>query len=259
MKVSLEERDGQRGIEVTVIAPPRDPRVPRLLAAIRLCGGRISGYESASSARRRVVALADVCSVRTAGDYAELLLADGTTLQSASRLGELEAALAGAPEGDVTPQRAGYQRVCKWFLAKRRILDNALTIRPEFAAACCWGSPAGTRRWSRARTRRRSSAPSASSPKPSERGRPWARTSRARRTASFTARSIRTHPTGGCAVSMGCSWAAPGPSRNRLLGRGEWHARGGLDSATGMVLSIAIAMLAGGILQQLWFNLPALG
>ncbi|MCI1289036.1 MAG: hypothetical protein LKG35_04335, partial [Olsenella sp.] len=117
MKVSLEERDGQRGIEVTVIAPPRDPRVPRLLAAIRLCGGRISGYESASSARRRVVALADVCSVRTAGDHAELLLADGTTLQSASRLGELEAALAsGATEGDVTsnePATSAFVRVSR--------------------------------------------------------------------------------------------------------------------------------------------------
>jgi DNA-binding LytR/AlgR family response regulator len=144
MKVSLEERDGQRGIEVTVIAPPRDPRVPRLLAAIRLCGGRISGYESASSARRRVVALADVCSVRTAGDHAELLLVDGTTLQSASRLGELEAALAGgAPEGDVTanePATSAFVRVSRQEIVN---LDNALTIRPEFGSRLLLGLAGG--------------------------------------------------------------------------------------------------------------------
>jgi len=63
------------------------------------------------------------------------------------------------------------------------------------------------------------------------------------------------HPTAGGAVSMGVfvgsSWA--------VAGIGCWAvatgiARGGLDATTGMVLSIAIAMLAGGILQQLWFN-----
>lgn len=145
MKVSLQERDGQRGIEVTVIAPPRDPRVPRLLAAIRLCGGRISGYESAASARRRRVALADVSSMRTAGDHAELLLADGSTLQSASRLGELEATLVGGADAAGADAANGAAASAFVRVSRQEIvnLDNALTIRPEFGSRLLLGLAGG--------------------------------------------------------------------------------------------------------------------
>ena len=145
MKVSLQERDGQRGIEVTVIAPRRDPRVPRLLAAIRLCGGRISGYESAASTRRRMVALADVSSVRTAGDHAELLLADGSTLQSASRLGELEATLVGGADAAGADAANGAATSAFVRVSRQEIvnLDNALTIRPEFGSRLLLGLAGG--------------------------------------------------------------------------------------------------------------------
>ncbi|WP_373576472.1 hypothetical protein [Parafannyhessea umbonata] len=63
------------------------------------------------------------------------------------------------------------------------------------------------------------------------------------------------HVTAGGAVSMGAfvgsTWAV---GVFVCWAVATAIASGGLDQTTGIVLSVAVAMLAGGILQQLWFN-----
>ncbi|MGN0287925.1 MAG: LytTR family DNA-binding domain-containing protein [Atopobiaceae bacterium] len=130
MKVSLVEHEGVRGIEVTVTSQPNDPRASRLVDALRVWEGRLSGYEDPSSIRRRVVSLGEVSSVRTQGDHAVLQLADGSVLHSGSRLGQLEDALAGT----------SFVRVSRQELVN---LDNARTIRPEFGSRLVLGLEGG--------------------------------------------------------------------------------------------------------------------
>ncbi len=130
MKVRLIRRQGQRGIEVTVVAAPDDDRVDRIIDGLRSVEGRLSGYPDGASAQRRVVPLAEVSRIRTQGDHAQIALTDGTTLQSAQRLFELEAALKGT----------GFVRVSRQELVN---LDNVLTIRPEFGSRLALGLEGG--------------------------------------------------------------------------------------------------------------------
>lgn len=93
MMVRLIQREGQRGIEVTVPSAPGDQRAERLADRLRTAGGRLTAYVRQTGTERRVVPLASVASIRSDGDHALVRLADGTTLHSPSRLFELEATL----------------------------------------------------------------------------------------------------------------------------------------------------------------------
>jgi DNA-binding LytR/AlgR family response regulator len=93
MMVRLIQREGQRGIEVTVLSAPGDQRAEHLADRLRTAGGRLTAYVRQTGTKRRVVPLASIASIRSNGGHALVRLVDGTTLHSPSRLFELEATL----------------------------------------------------------------------------------------------------------------------------------------------------------------------
>ncbi|MST72363.1 LytTR family DNA-binding domain-containing protein [Olsenella porci] len=130
MMVRLIQREGQRGIEVTVLSAPGDQRAERLADRLRTASGKITAYTSQTGTERRVVPLASVASIRSDGDHALVRLVDGETLHSPSRLFELEAAL----------QQTEFVRTSRQEVVN---LDNVQTIRPEFGSRLVLGLRGG--------------------------------------------------------------------------------------------------------------------
>ena len=130
MRVRVIQREGQHGIEVTVLCAPGDQRAERLADRLRTAGGRLTAYVSQTGTERRVVPLASVSSIRSDADHALVRMVDGSMLHSASRLFELEAAL----------QQTEFVRVSRQEIVN---LDNVQTIRPEFGSRLVLGLKGG--------------------------------------------------------------------------------------------------------------------
>lgn len=94
MNVSVKEEPDRRVIEVQVLSPPGSDRARRLAARIQVLGGRVWGYPSSSSTERRLVPVSEVALFEVAANRVLVRLADGTALESAQRLCEIEASLA---------------------------------------------------------------------------------------------------------------------------------------------------------------------
>jgi len=118
MVIRTVEDAGRRGIDVTILSGPGDPRVPRLVERLRACDLRLAGYPSDGTAGRQVVMLDRVAFIETSEKRAFIHTVDGAVLESPLRLFELEDALDGT----------------EFVRASRQVLlnfDHVAAIRPE--------------------------------------------------------------------------------------------------------------------------------
>ena len=89
MEIRVVEEKGRSQIEVTILSGPDNPRVAGIVRQLQMVDGKLFGYIP-GTINRRMVFLADVAWVQTNGSMALIHLATGETLESSSRLNELE-------------------------------------------------------------------------------------------------------------------------------------------------------------------------
>ena len=89
MEIRVVEEKGRSQIEVTILSGPDNPRVAGIVRQLQMVDGKLSGYIP-GTINRRMVFLADVAWVQTNGNMALIHLVTGETLESSSRLNELE-------------------------------------------------------------------------------------------------------------------------------------------------------------------------
>lgn len=92
MEIRVVEEKGRAQIEVTILSGPDDPRVSGIVRQLQMVDGKMTGYVP-GTINRRVVFLADVAWIQTDGKTTLIHLVNGETLESSSRLAELEDAL----------------------------------------------------------------------------------------------------------------------------------------------------------------------
>lgn len=92
MEIRVVEEKGRAQIEVTILSGPDDPRVSGIVRQLQMVDGKMTGYVP-GTINRRVVFLADVAWIQTDGNTTLIHLVNGETLESSSRLAELEDAL----------------------------------------------------------------------------------------------------------------------------------------------------------------------
>lgn len=92
MEIRVVEEKGRAQIEVTILSGPDDPRVSGIVRQLQMVDGKMTGYVP-GTINRRVVFLADVSWIQTDGNTTLIHLVNGETLESSSRLAELEDAL----------------------------------------------------------------------------------------------------------------------------------------------------------------------
>ncbi len=92
MEIRVVEEKGRSQIEVTILSGSDDWRVAGIVRQLQMADGKISGYVP-GTIKRRIVFLADVAWIETSENASLIHLATGETLESDSRLHELEAAL----------------------------------------------------------------------------------------------------------------------------------------------------------------------
>lgn len=92
MEIRVVEEKGRAQIEVTILSGPDDPRVSGIVRQLQMADGKMTGYVP-GTINRRVVFLADVAWIQTDGNVTLIYLVNGETLESSSRLAELEDAL----------------------------------------------------------------------------------------------------------------------------------------------------------------------
>ena len=92
MEIRVVEEKGRAQIEVTILSGPDDPRVSGIVRQLQMVDGKMTGYVP-GTINRRVVLLADVSWIQTDGNVTLIHLVNGETLESSSRLTELEDAL----------------------------------------------------------------------------------------------------------------------------------------------------------------------
>ena len=92
MEIRVVEEKGRSQIEVTILSGPDNPRVAGIVRQLQMADGKLSGYIP-GTINRRMVFLADVAWVQTNGSMVLIHLATGETLESSSRLNELEGEL----------------------------------------------------------------------------------------------------------------------------------------------------------------------
>ena len=95
MRIEVREQEGAKEIEVRIVCPPGDARVPAIVSAFQLAQGSIFGYESRTGTTKRRVPLAQISWMEAADDDTILHLADGSVLIASKRLQALEEALEG--------------------------------------------------------------------------------------------------------------------------------------------------------------------
>ena len=89
MEIRVVEEKGRTQIEVTILSGPDDPRVSGIVRQLQMVDGKMTGYVP-GTINRRVVLLADVSWIQTDGSVTLIHLVNGETLESSSRLTELE-------------------------------------------------------------------------------------------------------------------------------------------------------------------------
>lgn len=89
MEIRVVEEKGRSQIEVTILSGPDNPRVAGIVRQLQMVDGKLSGYIP-GTINRRMVFLADIVWVQTNGSMALIHLVTGETLESSSRLNELE-------------------------------------------------------------------------------------------------------------------------------------------------------------------------
>ena len=89
MEIRVVEEKGRSQIEVTILSGSDNPRVAGIVRQLQMVDGKLSGYIP-GTINRRMVFLADVAWVQTNGSMALIHLVTGETLESSSRLNELE-------------------------------------------------------------------------------------------------------------------------------------------------------------------------
>lgn len=89
MEIRVVEEKGRSQIEVTILSGPDNPRVAGIVRQLQMVDGKLSGYIP-GTINRRMVFLADIAWVQTNGSMALIHLVTGETLESSSRLNELE-------------------------------------------------------------------------------------------------------------------------------------------------------------------------
>ena len=89
MEIRVVEEKGRSQIEVTILSGPDNPRVAGIVRQLQMVDGKLSGY-ILGTINRRMVFLADIAWVQTNGSMALIHLVTGETLESSSRLNELE-------------------------------------------------------------------------------------------------------------------------------------------------------------------------
>ena len=89
MEIRVVEEKGRAQIEVTILSGPDDPRVSGIVRQLQMVDGKMTGYVP-GTINRRVVLLADVAWIQTDGSVTLIHLVNGETLESSSRLTELE-------------------------------------------------------------------------------------------------------------------------------------------------------------------------
>lgn len=89
MEIRVVEEKGRSQIEVTILSGPDNPRVAGIVRQLQMVDGKLSGYIP-GTINRRMVFLADIAWVQTNGSMALIHFVTGETLESSSRLNELE-------------------------------------------------------------------------------------------------------------------------------------------------------------------------
>lgn len=89
MEIRVVEEKGRSQIEVTILSGPDNPRVAGIVRQLQMVDGKLSGYIP-GTINRRMVFLADIAWVQTNGSMALIHLVTEETLESSSRLNELE-------------------------------------------------------------------------------------------------------------------------------------------------------------------------
>ena len=89
MEIRVVEEKGRSQIEVTILSGPDNPRVAGIVRQLQMVDGKLSGYIP-GTINRRMMFLADIAWVQTNGSMALIHLVTGETLESSSRLNELE-------------------------------------------------------------------------------------------------------------------------------------------------------------------------
>ena len=89
MEIRVVEEKDRSQIEVTILSGPDNPRVAGIVRQLQMVDGKLSGY-ILGTINRRMVFLADIAWVQTNGSMALIHLVTGETLESSSRLNELE-------------------------------------------------------------------------------------------------------------------------------------------------------------------------
>ena len=124
MEIRVVEEKGRAQIEVTILSGPDDPRVSGIVRQLQMVDGKMTGYVP-GTINRRVVLLADVSWIQTDGKLTLIHLVNGETLESSSRLTELEDALK-----DTAFVRTSRQELVN--------LDQVTGSNPQVLAACCY-------------------------------------------------------------------------------------------------------------------------
>lgn len=89
MEIRVVEEKGRSQIEVTILSGPDNPRVAGIVRQLQMVDGKLSGYIP-GTINRRMMFLADIAWVQTNGSMSLIHLVTGETLESSSRLNELE-------------------------------------------------------------------------------------------------------------------------------------------------------------------------
>lgn len=89
MEIRVVEEKGRAQIEVTILSGPDDPRVSGIVRQLQMVDGKMTGYVP-GTINRRVVFLADVAWIQTDGNATLIHLVNEETLESSSRLADLE-------------------------------------------------------------------------------------------------------------------------------------------------------------------------
>jgi len=118
MDIKTIEEEDRRGIAITILSAPGDPRVPRIIDRLHAADSRLIGYLPDGRMGKHVIPLDEVVFIETSGKRAFIHTAEGTALESPMRLFELEEALDGT----------------EFMRASRQVLlnfDRVRGIRPE--------------------------------------------------------------------------------------------------------------------------------
>lgn len=118
MDIRVVEEEGYRGIEITIVSAPGNPRVPRIVENLRAAYGRLVGYPADGSVSKHVIPLDDITLIEMGDRRAFMRTVSGESFESPMRLFELEAML----------ESTEFIRVSRQVLVN---FDKVLVIRPE--------------------------------------------------------------------------------------------------------------------------------